>query len=111
MYRKQTRKGIQDWLALLNSKKHQEWLIVYVTTQEVKPGSTFLSMRNSTVLDKLRSDFSSQKRDRQVCPIRRLGNVDQCLIGIVVRGFQGGCFTRDAGRRFPRHRGVERLSC
>ncbi len=66
MYRKQTRKAIQDWLALLNSKKHQEWMIVFVTTQEIKAGSTFLSMRNSTVLDKLRSDFGSQKRDRQV---------------------------------------------
>ncbi|KAI9034358.1 hypothetical protein DFJ74DRAFT_649156 [Hyaloraphidium curvatum] len=65
VYRKQSRKAIQDWIALMNSKRNQEWLIVFVTKQEAKAGSSFL--RSSTVLDKLRSDFNTSKRDRVTC--------------------------------------------
>jgi hypothetical protein len=56
LYRSTVRKKIQDWLAIIQSKRH-EWLILYLT-QEKSPSGNFLK---STVFDKLRSEFDAKK--------------------------------------------------
>jgi hypothetical protein len=67
-YRSTIRQRIRDWLDAVQSRKNQEWLIVYVADlATAKPGNTTATkfyQRKSNVLDKIRADFNVGKRDR-----------------------------------------------
>ncbi|KAF8968386.1 trafficking protein particle complex subunit 10 [Flammula alnicola] len=64
-YRNTLKKQIKDWHSAVTSRKNQEWLILQI----IRPDSsrqatgTFFQIKNS-VLDKLKTDFNSDKRDR-----------------------------------------------
>ncbi|KAL7747021.1 hypothetical protein RI367_007634 [Sorochytrium milnesiophthora] len=64
-YRQVIRKQIREWLAIVQSRREQDWLIVYVSPQDSSRNAAnkFLNMKTS-VVDKIRSDFNTAKRDR-----------------------------------------------
>lgn len=62
-YRSTVRKQIKEWLNTVTNRKNQEWLIVQVTNQSESRSSGFLNMKG-TVIDKIKSDFNSSKKDR-----------------------------------------------
>jgi hypothetical protein len=58
------RAQIRDWLDKIIIRPNQEWLIVHITAGR-KPGSKFYQLKGS-VMDKIKSDFNTGKRDRSV---------------------------------------------
>ncbi|KAI9245959.1 Cullin family-domain-containing protein [Sporodiniella umbellata] len=64
-YKTRIRKSIKDWLELIQSKKNQEWLIVYVAEADTKRTNNYLGLKSS-VFDKVRTDFNPPKQDRCV---------------------------------------------
>ncbi|RHZ81350.1 hypothetical protein Glove_121g72 [Diversispora epigaea] len=65
-YRTVVRQKIRDWTNIVTSKRNQEWLIVYVTKQETfRNAARYFNMKG-TVFDKIKADFSINKRERYV---------------------------------------------
>ncbi|CED85218.1 Putative transmembrane protein [Phaffia rhodozyma] len=72
-YKTTIRKQIKDWHSLVVSRKTQEWVIVLVMKPDPatglarsSTGAGRLFKMGGTVLDKIRSDFNTNKRDRCV---------------------------------------------
>ena len=66
MYKTTARKQIKDWYSQVTQRRNQEWIIVHLVTSDVRvSGGTFLKMKG-TVLDKIRADYNTEKRDRSV---------------------------------------------
>lgn len=63
MYKNRVRKNIRNWVDTIQSKKNQEWLIVYVANAEAKRSNNYLGLKSS-VYDKIRTDFNPPKQDR-----------------------------------------------
>ena len=64
-YRNALKKQIKDWHTSISAKKNPEWLIIQIVrpdTTRSGPGNFF--QIKGTVLDKLKTDFNSDKRDR-----------------------------------------------
>ncbi|KAF8162886.1 trafficking protein particle complex subunit 10 [Crassisporium funariophilum] len=66
-YRTAFKKQIKEWHAVVSARKHQEWIVVQIVRPETARATTgnFFQIKGS-VLDKLRTDFNSDKRDRCV---------------------------------------------
>ncbi|PKC75818.1 hypothetical protein RhiirA1_436013 [Rhizophagus irregularis] len=65
-YRQIVKNQIRDWLNIAESRRNQEWLIVYVTKQEnFRNPARYFNMKG-TVFDKIKADFNITKRDRCV---------------------------------------------
>jgi hypothetical protein len=64
-YRTTLKKQIRDWHTAVLSRKNQEWLILQIIRPEPLRQSTgtFFQIKGS-VLDKLKADFNTDKRDR-----------------------------------------------
>ncbi|RCH83507.1 hypothetical protein CU097_000946, partial [Rhizopus azygosporus] len=65
VYKTRIRKNIRSWLDLVQSKKIQEWLIVYVAEADTKRSNNYLGLKSS-IFDKIRTDFNPPKQDRCV---------------------------------------------
>ncbi|KAF8333566.1 trafficking protein particle complex subunit 10 [Cantharellus anzutake] len=65
-YRATERKQVQEWRQSIATKTHQDWLIVLLVKPDVQTGSKRLFQKKSTVLDKIKSDFMTEKRERCV---------------------------------------------
>ncbi|GBC05869.1 hypothetical protein RclHR1_06490004 [Rhizophagus clarus] len=64
-YRQIVKTQIREWLNIAESRRNQEWLIVYVTKQEnFRNPARYFNMKG-TVFDKIKADFNT-KRDRCV---------------------------------------------
>ncbi|GAA5815085.1 hypothetical protein MFLAVUS_008591 [Mucor flavus] len=63
VYKNQVRKNIRNWVETIQSKKNQEWLIVYVADSEAKRTNNYLGLKAS-VYDKIKTDFNPPKQDR-----------------------------------------------
>ncbi|KAG2194871.1 hypothetical protein INT47_002665 [Mucor saturninus] len=63
VYKTQVRKNIRNWVETIQSKKNQEWLIVYVADTEAKRTNNYLGLKSS-VFDKIKTDFNPPKQDR-----------------------------------------------
>lgn len=63
-YKATMRKQLQEWRASLVSQPHQEWLVVLVSTPDTATGNKKRFQMKGSVLDRLRADFNSEKRDR-----------------------------------------------
>jgi len=67
-YKTTVRKQIKDWYAQATQRRNQEWMIVHLVSPDVRAsGGTFLKMKG-TVLDKIRADYNTEKRDRFAFP-------------------------------------------
>ena len=64
MYRATLRTQIREWLDSITAKRHQEWLIVHVTSGRGSGGKFY--QRKGTIVDKIKTDFNVGKRDRCV---------------------------------------------
>ncbi|GAA5886852.1 hypothetical protein JCM6882_005915 [Rhodosporidiobolus microsporus] len=62
VYRATLRTQIREWLDGVSSKQHQEWLIVHVTSG--RGGVAKFYQRKGTIVDKIKADFNSGKKDR-----------------------------------------------
>ncbi|KDR81848.1 hypothetical protein GALMADRAFT_240099 [Galerina marginata CBS 339.88] len=64
-YRTTFKKQIKDWHTAVTSRKNQEWLILQIIRPDAMRQATgnFFQIKGS-VLDKLKTDFNSDKRDR-----------------------------------------------
>ena len=63
-YRNTVKKQIQDWVNIVNNKKNQEWLIVYVTGSDSRGrAGRILNIGGigGNVFEKLKSDFNTKK--------------------------------------------------
>ncbi|KAH9966604.1 trafficking protein particle complex subunit 10 [Russula dissimulans] len=65
-YKNTVKKHIKDWHTSLNHRKNQEWIIVHVVRSDARNVSTNFFQIKSNVLDKIRADFNTDKRDRCV---------------------------------------------
>ena len=66
-YRNTVKKQIKDWHSLVAARKHQDWLILHVIRPDKRPqGGTFFQL--SSVFEKIRADFNTEKRERCVPP-------------------------------------------
>lgn len=69
-YRATLRGEIREWLETISRRRDNEWLIVHVTTGSTLASSKFYQ-RKGSVVDKIRADFNTGKRDRSVAsPLR-----------------------------------------
>jgi hypothetical protein len=59
------KKIIKEWMASVVQRK-LEWLIVHVVAPDTRQTGSFFQMK-STVIDKLKADFNTDKRDRCFC--------------------------------------------
>ncbi|GAA5902878.1 transport protein particle complex II subunit TRS130 [Sporobolomyces salmoneus] len=62
VYRATIRSQIREWLDGVIHKQHQEWLIVHVTS--TKSGGAKFYQRKSGIVDKIKADFNTGKKDR-----------------------------------------------
>ncbi|KXN82613.1 Trafficking protein particle complex subunit 10 [Leucoagaricus sp. SymC.cos] len=64
-YKATVKKQVKDWHTAVASRKHQEWLILHLVKGDtpVPSGGKLFQLKGS-VLDKLKTDFNQDKRDR-----------------------------------------------
>jgi hypothetical protein len=65
-YKTTAKKQIKDWQTSLSHRKNQEWVIVHVVRSDARNAATNFFQIKSNVLDKIRADFNTDKRDRCV---------------------------------------------
>ncbi|KAI8636445.1 Cullin family-domain-containing protein [Parasitella parasitica] len=63
LYKTNVKRNIRHWVEMIQAKKNQEWLIVYVADTEAKRANNYLGLKAS-VYDKIRTDFNPPKQDR-----------------------------------------------
>ncbi|KAK7014963.1 trafficking protein particle complex subunit 10 [Favolaschia claudopus] len=65
-YKTTIKRQVKDWHAVVSSRKNQEWLILHVVRPDARTqGGNFFQLKGS-VLDKLKGDFNTDRRDRCV---------------------------------------------
>ncbi|KAI0636805.1 trafficking protein particle complex subunit 10 [Trametes polyzona] len=65
-YKATTRKQIKDWHASVSQRKNQEWLLVHVVRPDQSVAQGRLFQMKTSVLDKVKADFNTDKKDRCV---------------------------------------------
>lgn len=63
-YRNNIRKQIKEWHSTVSERKNQDWLIVHVERPDARGSSSGFFKVQSSVLDKIKTEFNSDKRDR-----------------------------------------------
>ncbi|PCH38130.1 hypothetical protein WOLCODRAFT_64398 [Wolfiporia cocos MD-104 SS10] len=66
IYKNAIKKQIKDWHMSVSQRKNQEWLIVHIVRPDEKTAQGRIFQMKASVLDKIRADFNSDKRDRCV---------------------------------------------
>ncbi|KAF7305565.1 hypothetical protein HMN09_00809700 [Mycena chlorophos] len=65
-YKNTIKRQVKDLHTVVSAKKNEEWVILHVVRPDARlPSGNFFQLKGS-VLDKLKSDFNSDKRDRCV---------------------------------------------
>ncbi|KAJ6630673.1 trafficking protein particle complex subunit 10 [Mycena sp. CBHHK59/15] len=66
-YKSSVKRQVKDWHSVVISRKNQEWLILHVVRPKDArtPSGNFFQLKGS-VLDKLKADFNTDRRDRCV---------------------------------------------
>ncbi|KAJ4488048.1 trafficking protein particle complex subunit 10 [Lentinula aciculospora] len=65
-YRATVKKQIKEWHATVSARKNQEWLILHVVRADTRVQSGAFFTLKGSVLDKVRADFNTEKRERCV---------------------------------------------
>ncbi|KAF8529300.1 trafficking protein particle complex subunit 10 [Hysterangium stoloniferum] len=66
IYKNTVRKQIKDWHSTVSQRKNQDWLILLVVRPDARAASSNFFAIKSSVLDRIKADFNSDKRDRCV---------------------------------------------
>ncbi|KAJ7273596.1 trafficking protein particle complex subunit 10 [Mycena haematopus] len=65
-YKNSIKRQVKDWHSVVTSRRNQEWLILHIVRPDSRtPSGNFFQLKGS-VLDKLKGDFNSDRRDRCV---------------------------------------------
>ncbi|KAJ7452540.1 hypothetical protein B0H11DRAFT_2245998 [Mycena galericulata] len=65
-YKTSIKRQVKDWHSIVASRKNQEWLILHIVRPDARtPSGNFFQLKGS-VLDKLKGDFNTDRRDRCV---------------------------------------------
>lgn len=74
---------MKDWLNSVVTRKNQEWLILHLVNGDtpVPSGGKLFQLKGS-VLDKLKTDFNQDKRDRFVTLISLLRGGLMCISAV-----------------------------
>lgn len=65
-YRTTVKKQIKDWHSVVTARRHQEWLILHIIRPDKRPqGGNFFHL--SSVFEKIRTDFNTEKKERYIC--------------------------------------------
>ncbi|KAF8212360.1 trafficking protein particle complex subunit 10 [Mycena galopus ATCC 62051] len=65
-YKTSIKRQIKDWHSVVTTRKNQEWLILHIVRPDSRtPSGNFFQLKGS-VLDKLKGDFNTDRRDRCV---------------------------------------------
>jgi len=78
------KKQVKDWHNTVTSRKNQEWLILHLVKGDIpaQSGGKLFQLKGS-VLDKLKTDFNQDKRDRLAgCCYHTLQSSDQIYVGV-----------------------------
>ncbi|TIA87478.1 hypothetical protein E3P99_03135 [Wallemia hederae] len=70
-YKSTTKNQIKNWLATISSRKRQEWIIVLLTTSSITKSNNIFKIKTG-VIDKIKMDFNTDKKDRCV-QVSRIG--------------------------------------
>ncbi|KAJ7156089.1 trafficking protein particle complex subunit 10 [Mycena crocata] len=63
-YKTSIKRQVKDWHSIVTSRKNQEWLVLHVVRPDARtPSGNFFQLKGS-VLDKLKADFNTDRRDR-----------------------------------------------
>ncbi|KAI0362291.1 hypothetical protein OH77DRAFT_1416520 [Trametes cingulata] len=65
-YKATARKQIKDWHTSVSQRKNQEWLLVHVVRPDQSVAQGRLFQMKTSVLDKVKADFNTDKKDRCV---------------------------------------------
>ncbi|KAJ6455695.1 trafficking protein particle complex subunit 10 [Mycena sanguinolenta] len=65
-YKNSIKRQVKDWHSVVNSRKNQEWLILHVVRPDSRTQSGNFFQLKGSVLDKLKGDFNTDRRDRCV---------------------------------------------
>ena len=66
-YRNTVKKQIKDWYSIVTARRHQEWLILHIVRPDQRPQDrNFFQL--SSVFEKIRADFNTDKRERYGSP-------------------------------------------
>ncbi|KIK59816.1 hypothetical protein GYMLUDRAFT_261811 [Collybiopsis luxurians FD-317 M1] len=65
-YRATVKKQIKEWHTTVSARKNQEWLILHVVRADTRAQSGAFFTLKGSVLDKVRADFNTDKRERCV---------------------------------------------
>ncbi|EIW60047.1 uncharacterized protein TRAVEDRAFT_164477 [Trametes versicolor FP-101664 SS1] len=65
-YKATTRKHIKEWHASVGQRKNQEWLLVHIVRPDQSVAQGRLFQMKASVLDKVKADFNTDKKDRCV---------------------------------------------
>lgn len=65
-YKATTRKHIKEWHASVGQRKHQEWLLVHIVRPDQSVAQGRLFQMKASVLDKVKADFNTDKKDRSI---------------------------------------------
>jgi hypothetical protein len=63
-YKNSVKKHIQEWRSRVASNSCQEWLIIFVVPFDIPAGSKKRFHMKGSILDKIKADFNTDKRDR-----------------------------------------------
>ncbi|KAI5124589.1 hypothetical protein M0805_003108 [Coniferiporia weirii] len=65
-YKSVVKRQVKDWHTQVAARKSQEWLILLVTKLDGRQGQSGLLKMRGTILDRIRTDFNIDKKDRCV---------------------------------------------
>ena len=63
-YRTTVKRQIKDWIQHVTQKKVQDWLIIHVVLINPRMADKNLFSMKKSVLERLKADFNTDKRDR-----------------------------------------------
>ncbi|KAI0082757.1 hypothetical protein K474DRAFT_1681152 [Panus rudis PR-1116 ss-1] len=65
-YKNTTKRQIKEWHSSVVQRKNLEWLIIYIVRPDAKTTANRMFQMKSSVLDKIKADFNTDRRDRCV---------------------------------------------
>jgi hypothetical protein len=66
-YKTSIKRQVKEWHSVVTARKNQEWLILHIIRPDSRTQSGNFFQLKGSVLDKLRGDFNTDRRDRYEC--------------------------------------------
>ncbi|KAM6500907.1 Trafficking protein particle complex subunit 10, TRAPPC10 domain containing protein [Amanita muscaria] len=63
-YRLVHKQPVKEWLSKIAARKHQDWLLLHLVKHDLRTSAGKLFQLKGSVLEKMKADFNTDKRDR-----------------------------------------------